>query len=176
MYAAHFAAGLAIKGRAPQAPTWAVLVGAFLPDFFWIAFGLAGIEPSQGLAFFDDWSHSLAMVVLWATLFALLFYRHGLSVAFPVWLAVFSHFLLDMPIHPKNLALYPHSRAHLGGSLWGFGGRNFWFATRYWWVQLAVLLLLVFVYVQGARKARAPLNLICASALLIIGLHLMTLP
>jgi len=41
MYAAHFAAGLAIKSRAPQAPTWALLVGAFIPDFVWIAFGLA---------------------------------------------------------------------------------------------------------------------------------------
>jgi hypothetical protein len=66
MYAAHFAAGLAIKSYAPKAPTWALLVGAFLPDFFWVAFGLAGIEPSQGTAFFDDWSHSLAMVILWA--------------------------------------------------------------------------------------------------------------
>jgi hypothetical protein len=50
MYAAHFAAGLAIKSRAPQAPTWALLIGAFLPDFIWIAFGLARIEPSQGPA------------------------------------------------------------------------------------------------------------------------------
>jgi len=71
MYAAHFAAGLAIKSSAPKAPTWALLIGAFLPDFAWIALGLAGIEPSQGPAFFDDWSHSLAMVIWWATQFAL---------------------------------------------------------------------------------------------------------
>jgi hypothetical protein len=58
MYAAHFAAALAFKSFSPKAPTWALLTGAFLPDLFWIAFGLAGIEPSQGPAFFDDWSHS----------------------------------------------------------------------------------------------------------------------
>src|ERR1700684_409147 len=100
MYAAHFAAGLAIKSRAPQAPTWALLIGAFVPDFFWIAFGLAGVEPSQGPAFFDDWSHSLAMVILGASLFSLFFLRRGLPVVVPIWLAVLSHFLLDLPIHP----------------------------------------------------------------------------
>ncbi len=44
MYAAHFAAALAIKSFSPKAPTWALLTGAFLPDLFWIAFGLAGMS------------------------------------------------------------------------------------------------------------------------------------
>jgi hypothetical protein len=168
MYAAHFAAGLAIKGHAPKTPTWALLGGAFLPDFFWVAFGLLGIEPSQGPAFFDDWSHSLAMVLLWAALFSLAFWRQGLAVVFPVWLAVFSHFLLDLPIHPKNLALYPHSSIHLGWGLWSIGPRN------YWWVQLAVLLVLTLVYAKGARRLRFANHLILASCLLLLGLHLMT--
>jgi hypothetical protein len=168
MYAAHFAAALAIKSRAPKAPTWALLVGAFLPDFFWVAFGLAGIEPSQGPGFFDDWSHSLAMVLLWATLFSLAFLRRGFAVVFPVWLAVFSHFLLDLPIHPKNLALYPHSSVHLGWGLWGIGPRN------YWWVQLGVLVVLILVYAQGARRLRFASNLILASCILVLGLHIMT--
>jgi hypothetical protein len=168
MYAAHFAAGLAIKSYAPKAPSWALLVGAFLPDFFWVAFGLAGVEPSQGPGFFDDWSHSLAMVLLWAALFSLPFWRRGLAVIFPVWLAVFSHFLLDLPIHPKNLALYPHSSIHLGWGLWGIGRRN------YWWVQLGVLVVLTLVYAQGARKLRFASNLILASCILVLGLHIMT--
>jgi hypothetical protein len=32
MYAPHFAAALAIKGRAREAPLWALLIGAFIPD------------------------------------------------------------------------------------------------------------------------------------------------
>lgn len=175
MYAAHFAAGLAIKSRVPQAPTWALLIGAFLPDFFWIAFGLAGIEPSQGPAFFDDWSHSLLMIVIWGTIFALLFWRQGRSVVFALWLAVFSHFLLDLPIHPKNIALYPHSTAHLGWSLWDFGATSFWFATKYWWTQLAILIVLAAIYAHGARKMREPVNLIGATCLVLLALHLMTL-
>lgn len=168
MYAAHFAAALAIKSHAPKAPTWALLVGAFLPDFFWVGFGVAGIEPSQGPAFFDDWSHSLAMVLLWASLFSLFFLRRGLSVVFPIGLAVLSHFLLDLPIHPKNLALYPHSSLHLGWGLWRIGPRN------YWWVQLGVVIALTLIYGQGARKLRFATNLILATCILLLGLHLMT--
>lgn len=168
MYAAHFAAGLAIKSRAPQAPTSALLIGAFLPDFIWIGLGLAGVEPSQGPAFFDDWSHSLASILIWATVFSLLFYRKGLAVAFPVWLAVSSHFLLDLPIHPKDLALYPHSPTHLGWGLWSIGTRN------YWYVQLCVLTVLTFVYAQGAAKLKFPAHLIAATCVLLLGLHLMT--
>ena len=168
MYAAHFAAALAIKSRIPSAPTWALITGAFLPDFFWIGFGLAGIEPSQGPAFFDDWSHSLAMVILWATLFAFVFWRQSLAIAFAIWMAVLSHFILDQPIHPKNLALYPHSSIHLGWNLWRIGPRN------YWYVQLVVLIILSLIYVQGARKLRFANNLIAATVILVCGLHVMS--
>jgi hypothetical protein len=168
MYAAHFAAALVIKTRAPEAPTWALMAGAFLPDFIWVALGLAGVEPSQGPAFFDDWSHSLVMVALYATLFALVFGRRGLSVMAPLWLAVLSHFLLDLPIHPKDLALYPHSAVHLGWGLWRIGPRN------YWDVQLVVVILLALAYAQSARKLRCATNLVLASCILLLGLHLMT--
>ncbi len=167
MYAAHFAAGLAIKSRAPQAPTWALLVGAFIPDLVWIGLGLAGVEPSQGPTFFDDWSHSLASIVVWATIFSLFFYRKGLAVIVPVWLAVFSHFLLDLPIHPKDLALYPHSDTHLGWGLWSIGPR------KYWYVQLCVLTVLTLVYAHGAPKLNIPRHLVAATCVLLLGLHLM---
>ena len=168
MYAAHFAAALVIKSRVPKAPTWALITGAFLPDFIWVGLGLAGIEPSQGPGFFDDWSHSLAVVILYATLFAAVFWRKGTVAAVAVWLAVFSHFLLDLPIHPKNLALYPHSRVHLGWNLWRIGPRN------YSYVQCIVVIVLMLVYAQGTRKLRFAGNLILATCILVLGLHLMT--
>jgi hypothetical protein len=167
MYAAHFAAGLAIKSRAPKAPTWALLTGAFLPDLIWIGLGLAGVEPSQGAAFFDDWSHSFASILVWATVYSLLFLRRGMAVAFPVWLAVFSHFLLDLPIHPKDLALYPHSALHLGWGLWNIG------RTNYWYVQFCVLMVLIWVYARGAAKQKFSGDLIAANCVLLLGLHLM---
>ncbi len=176
MYAAHFAAGLAIKGNAPKTNAWPLLIGVFLPDFVWVAMGLAGIEPSQGPRFFDDWSHSLAMVILWATLFALSFWRKGSAVMVPVWLAVVSHFFLDLPIHPKNMALFPHSSLHLGFNSWDFGQTRFWLGiTKYWWIELAVLLVLTMLYILGAKRHRFPKSLVAASALLVVGLHLMSL-
>jgi hypothetical protein len=176
MYAAHFAAALAVKAQAPKAPTWALLAGAFLPDFVWVALGLAGVEPSQGPAFFDDWSHSLAMVVVWATLFALCFWRSGMAVMLPVWISVLSHFVLDLPIHPKNLALFPHSSVHLGWNSWNYGLSRSWLgATHYWWIELAFLIVLNVVYVQGALRAKLAGNLIAASCTLVVGLHLMAL-
>lgn len=176
MYAAHFAAGLAIKSNFPKASAWPLLLGAFLPDFLWVAFGLAGVEPSQGPRFFDDWSHSLAMVVFWATLLAVCFWRKGWAVMVPAWLAVVSHFFLDLPIHPKQIALFPHSSVHLGWNSWEFGLTRSWLGiTRYWWIELAALFALSASYVVGARRNQFPMNLVAASCITVVGLHLMGL-
>jgi hypothetical protein len=175
MYAAHFAAALAVKGRVPQAPAWALVSAVFLPDFVWIALAGLGIEPTVPV-FFDDWSHSLIMIVVWATVFAVLFWRSGNVIALAVWIAGLSHFLLDFLIHPARLALYPHSFAHLGWNLWQYGLTKSWLgATRYWWYELATLLVLLALYVWFTRRSRLPLNLVAASCVTVIGLHLMSL-
>ena len=177
MYAAHFAAGLAVKGRVPRAPTWALMVAVFLPDFLWIALARAGIEPEYPpRGFFDDWSHSLVMIVLWATLFAWLFWRRDRAVAIAVWIAGLSHLLLDFLIHPARLALYPHSSIHLGWELWSYGQqRSRLGPNHYWWVEAAAIVPLLLVYVYGSRRAPLPARLIAASCLLVAGLHLMSL-
>jgi hypothetical protein len=169
MYAAHFAAGLAIKSRTPKAPALALLIGVFLPDFVWIVLAALGIEPTERSVFFDDWSHSLLTVALQATLFSAFFWRRGRAVASALWLAVFSHFLLDLPIHPRPLALYPHSAVHL--SL-GFSDAG---RMTYWWVQAGVVAALMLLYVQGARKLRWPENLVAASCVALASLHLIML-
>jgi hypothetical protein len=120
MYAPHFAAALAIKGRTPDAPLWALLIGAFIPELLSIALARIGIEPAQTSNFFDDWSHSLLSVAILASLFALAF-RRGRPVVLAIWLAVFSHFVLDFPVHPKRLALAPLTRIYLGWDLLALG-------------------------------------------------------
>jgi hypothetical protein len=170
MFAAHFAAALAIKSRVPTAPIWALLSGAFLPDFIWIALANRGVEPTQLPVFFDDWSHSLATTALWATLFAACFWKSGRAAMAALWAAVFSHFLLDFPIHPKALGLYPHSSVRLGLFLSASVGK-----MKYWWVQLAVLLVLTLIYAQGTRRNGLPGNLIAATCVLLLSLHLLML-
>lgn len=176
MYAAHFAAGLAVKARAPLAPLWALVTAVFLPDFLWIAFARLGIEPEYPPGgFFDDWSHSLLMVLLWSTLFALAFWRKGRLVAIAVWIAGLTHVVLDFLIHPARLALYPHSSIHLGWSLWQYGQQKSRLGpTHYWWIELAFVVPLLGVCLFASKHPRPPLKIISAACLLVLGLHLLS--
>jgi hypothetical protein len=177
MYAAHFAAGLAVKGRVPQTPTWALMTAVFLPDFIWIALARMGIEPeSPPRGFFDDWSHSFLTIIVSASLFAWVFWRRERAVVLAVWIAGLSHFFLDFLIHPAKLALYPHSSLRLGWNLWTFGqGRSWLGPNHYWWVEAGMILPLLAVYVWGSRETQFQRTLVAASCLLVIGLHLLSL-
>ena len=116
MYAGHFAAALAIKAKEPRAPTWALLLGVGFLDVLFGIFLMLGIERatmtpgvSPGFSLdFIDWSHSLAMSLICAGLFSIPFWRRGRAAGLAVAFAVFSHFLLDLPMHPPDLALWPH--------------------------------------------------------------------
>ena len=176
MYAPHFAAALAINGRSPVAPLWALLIGAFIPDLAWIAFTWIGIEPAQASNFFDDWSHSVVSVAILATLFASAFLRRGKPVFVAIWLAVFSHFLLDFPVHPKQLALAPLSGVYLGWDLLAWSSRPGWLgAINDWWLQLGVLLVLLLVYAIGSRRTDLQPTAVAGSCVLLIGIQLLTL-
>jgi len=176
MYAAHFAAGLAIKGRVPQAPTSALMMGVFLPDLLWVVLARAGIEPEYPpRGFFDDWSHSVLMIVVWSTLFAFFFWKRDHVIAAAVWVAGLSHFVLDFLIHPSRLALYPHSPIHVGWMLWQWGQQKSRFGpNHYWWVETACLILLLTVYGTSRRRSAIPPEIVMASCLLVAGLHLLS--
>jgi hypothetical protein len=156
MYAGHFATALAIKAREPRVPAWSVLLGVGVLDLLFGAFVPLGIEratvtPGVSPGFrldFIDWSHSLAMSLVWATLFALPFLRRGGVVAAWCGFAVFSHFLCDLPMHPGDMALWPHSAAHVGFGLW----------TRWphgWWIlELAFIAICAAYYMARARQLK----------------------
>ena len=176
MYAGHFAAGLAIKAKRPEAPTWAILLGTGLLDVLFGPLLAAGIEratltPGQSPGFrldFIDWSHSLTMSLVWSTLYALAFFKRGRAVALTLGLAVFSHFLLDLPMHPADLALWPGSAMHLGFGLWH---TSYW-----WWIELGVVLAGCGYYWARARSLRtfgagAPWAL-----LTVVALHVVNAP
>ncbi len=162
MYAGHFAAGLAIKGHTPAAPTWALLVGVGLLDILFGSFVLLGIErasltPDQSPGFsldYIDWSHSLVMSVVWSIGYAACFARYGRRVVLAMGLAVFSHFLLDLVMHPADMALWPGSTVHLGVGLWRA------LPVGWWFVELAALSVGLGYYwhrsrVDGSFGARA---------------------
>jgi len=107
MYAGHFAAALALRGRARRVPLVALLFGAFLLDLFWILFGVFHLDNAA----WDDWSHSLVMSVVWATAFAAFLWRLGRRAFVVVWLTVFSHYVLDLIV--QGASLYPNAPMRL---------------------------------------------------------------
>jgi hypothetical protein len=154
MYAGHYAAGLALKASQPRVPTWAVLLGVGFLDVLFGIFVMLGIERvtltpgvSPGFSLdFIDWSHSLAMSLVWAVVFSRFFWRRGRAVALAAGLAVFSHFLLDWPMHPDDLALWPHSSIHIGLGLW----RSL--PVGWWWLELGCIAAGCAYYVMRARR------------------------
>ena len=172
MFAAHFAAALAIKVVAPRAPTSALLVGAMLPDVVWVACAVSGMEYTATAPTFDGWSHSVVSILVEATLFAGCFVPAGFGVLLAVWCGVASHVVLDGLIHPRPLELFPHSTWVVGWDLWTWGKER-WLLGRahYWWIQLAVTLSLLAVYWRGQVRLQLSWNLAAASCLLILGLH-----
>ena len=154
MYAGHFAAGLAIKARVPEAPTAGLLAGVALLDLLFAPFVLLGVErvtptPGHPPGFsldYIDWSHSLLMSLVWAALFAALFLKGGRLVALAMAFAVFSHFLLDLLMHPGDLALWPGSKLHVGFGIWN------WLPSGWWFFELGFILLCGAYYLARARR------------------------
>ncbi len=178
MYVGHFAAGLAIKGRVSKAPTWGLLIGVGLLDILFGPFVLAGIEHvritpgvSPGFSLdYIDWSHSLTMSLVWAVLYALAFFRRGRTVALAMGVAVFSHFLLDLVVHPADMALWPGSSVHLGFGLWTK------LPTGWWFVELAVIAAGFAYYVKRARAEGTFGGRPVWIAVTLLALHLMNSP
>jgi hypothetical protein len=178
MYVGHFAAGLAIKAREPTAPTWALLIGVGLLDLLFGPFVLAGIEratitPAVSPGFsldYIDWSHSLLMSVVWSIVFAALFVRRGRRVMVALGFAVFSHFLLDLPMHPRDLALWPDAAVHVGFGLWQL------LPNGWWVVELAVIVVLWAYYWRRSAVDASFGGRPFAIAAVLIALHVFNSP
>jgi hypothetical protein len=135
MYVGHFAIGLALKAKSPRTPTLPLLMGVgFLDllDGIFIVLGLDTVTPNLAAGpylFFDlsfiDWDHSLVAALFWSAVWGLFFVKDK-RVAAMAFIAAFSHFIADWPMHNGDLALYPHSAEHLGLGAWGRLGTWSW--------------------------------------------------
>src|SRR5687768_13260452 len=144
MIAGHLAAGMAIKGAMPKAPTWGLLIAALFLDVLNPVLALAGLDR----AVIREWSHSFAMSLVWSVLLATLFAWRGRAVALAVGIAVFSHFVLDAIVQ-SDVPLWPHSSAHIGLDLWRT------LPTGWWFVELALVAGGVFYYLKRLRDERS---------------------
>ncbi len=178
MYAGHFAAGMALKGRVPKAPTWGLLIGIGLLDILFGSFVMLGIErasltPGESPGFsldYIDWSHSLLTALVWSLLFGLLFFRSGRPVALAMGLAVLSHFVLDLVMHPPDLALWPGADIHLGLGLWKS------MPTGWWFVELAFVAGCLAYYRSRAKRERSFGGRVWGVVITVLLLHVFNAP
>jgi membrane-bound metal-dependent hydrolase YbcI (DUF457 family) len=129
MFIGHHAIGFAAKRFAPQASLGALMVAPLLADMLWPIFLLLGWEHVRivpGITkftpldlYYFPYSHSLAMLAVWATLFALgyYFWTRYRAGAIAIWVGVVSHWPLDWITHRPDMQLYPGS-ARYGLTLW----------------------------------------------------------
>jgi hypothetical protein len=172
MYAAHVAAALAIKAIRPKAPVWALVGAAFLPDLLWLALAMGGVENVDAATWFDGWSHSMLSLLLQAAACTALAWRRDRGVALAIGAAVASHLLLDLPMHPARLQLYPHASIAFGNVLHGWAGVPGWLGrSNGWWTEALVAAALLAVYALGSRRARIRPNIVAASALFVLSLQ-----
>jgi membrane-bound metal-dependent hydrolase YbcI (DUF457 family) len=127
MFIGHFAVGFASKKFAPRTSLAPLIAAPLLADMLWPLFLLLGWERVRlvpGFTRFNPfdleyypWSHSLLALLVWATLFAAIYYviAHYRSGAFAIWIGVVSHWILDWITHRPDMPLYP------GGPKFGLG-------------------------------------------------------
>jgi membrane-bound metal-dependent hydrolase YbcI (DUF457 family) len=130
MFIGHYAVGLASKRVAPRVPLAVLIAAPLFLDLLWPIALLTGLEsvridPSYSAVVPLDlhdypYTHSLAMALGWSLLFAFVWWVHARDRrAFVVlFLASFSHWVLDWICHPPDMPLWPGSARRVGLNLW----------------------------------------------------------
>jgi membrane-bound metal-dependent hydrolase YbcI (DUF457 family) len=156
MFIGHFSVGFAAKKFAPRASLAVLLAAPLFLDLLWPVFLLLGWEHVRivpGITRYNPldlydfaWSHSLLMSIVWATGFALIYYRVWLyrAGALAIWIGVVSHWILDWITHRPDMPLYPGGGPRLGLGLW-----NNVAATMA--VEIAMLAVGVWIYARVTR-------------------------
>ncbi len=160
MFLGHFAAGLAASRAEPRLRLGTAFLGAQLSDAIWPYLLLAGaervaIEPGitavTPLRFESyPWSHSLAMVLVWAIVAAGVYRLRGgvARGAFLLAALVASHWVLDAVSHRPDMPLLPGSGPLVGLGLW---------YSRPWTlvVELGLFAAGIAVYTKGRGASRS---------------------
>jgi hypothetical protein len=161
MFIGHYGVSFAIKRAAPNVSLGALFVAVQALDLIFAVDVMDGLEKMRLIPHFTaynsydlywmPWSHSLFAAVLWSVLAAASWWAFTgksparLSASVVVGVVVLSHWLLDFPVHTRDLQLWPWNETRVGLGLWNH--RSAALAA-----ELLVLLLGVAVYVR-ARPA-----------------------
>jgi hypothetical protein len=142
MFVGHYSVAFAAKSERNRIPLWILFIAVQFLDYIWATLVLLGIEKLRVIkgftagsmldSYFHPYSHSLIAAILWSGVAALIYWafcsRHGClyrkHAAFVVGLAVFSHWILDLIAHPRDLAIYDDTWK-VGFGLWRYRDPEF---------------------------------------------------
>lgn len=142
MFVGHYSVAFAAKTERNKIPLWVLFVAVQFLDYIWATLVLLGVEKLRVIkgftsgsmldSYFHPYSHSLIAAILWSVVAAagyrplcrLLGYTYTRSAAFIVGLAVFSHWILDLIAHPRDLAIYDNTWK-VGFGLWNYRDPEF---------------------------------------------------
>lgn len=148
MFLGHYGVALAAKRVAPRTSLGALAFAAEFLDELWPILLLLGVEQVRivpGLMtmspldfVYYPWSHSLVMAIVWGVLIGgayFLLRRYGRG-AWVLGVLVVSHWFLDVPMHARDLPLWPSASSPKVG--WG------------WWNSVAIAMIVeVTIYLAG---------------------------
>lgn len=154
MFIGHFGVGFAAKSAGPKVSLGTFFLAAQFADLLWSTLLLLDVEqveinttPGQLPLTFTHYpvSHSLLMALVWAGLFAGVYFaiQKDLRGSVVLGLAVSSHWCLDWIVHVPDLPLYPNGPL-LGLGLWQMplGAHT---------VELSIFVASVLLYVRITR-------------------------
>jgi hypothetical protein len=142
MFVGHYSVAFAAKSERNRIPLWILFIAVQFLDYIWATLVLLGIEKLRVIkgftagsmldSYFHPYSHSLITAILWSCVVAIGYKafcsRHDClsskSAPLIVGLAVFSHWVLDLIAHPRDLPIYDN-KWKIGFGLWNHRGPEF---------------------------------------------------
>ena len=142
MFVGHYSVAFAAKSEQNKIPLWVLFVAVQFLDYIWATLVLLGIEKLRVIkgftagsmldSYFHPYSHSLITAIAWSVLAVLVYkplcrwlgYAYTKSAALTVGVAVFSHWILDLIAHPRDLPIYDNTWK-VGFGLWNYRDPEF---------------------------------------------------
>lgn len=132
MIAGHFGLAAAAKAKEPRAPLWALMLATVWLDVLFVPLVLTGAERFNPLPgthggygeaiIYADYTHSLLGALVISALFGFVAARFwSRRVGAVLGAVVFSHWLLDLPMHRHDMPFLPRNAGdlpRLGFGLW----------------------------------------------------------
>ena len=167
MFVGHYSVAFAARSDRNKIPLWVLFIAVQFLDYIWATLVLLGIEKLRVIkgftagsmldSYFHPYSHGLIAAILWSCLAAIVYkpicswlgFVYTKSAALIISVAVFSHWILDLIAHPRDLAIYDNT-LKVGFGLWNY--RDPEFALEIALLACGIVLYLARNIMPGVRK------------------------